>query len=134
MCHFNVTIFQTLPFVSYFSIFLNLSSMLNFYSSRFFYLPISIFFSFTCLPNLSLYYLYCRFFCLLLLSVFLSLYSCYFDCKKLRSSIPGAELHTAWLAVSYHHREQIAFRIALLCYRNTEMRHVTSQWKNGHGE
>jgi len=133
MCHFNITIFQPLPFVSYFSIFLNLSSMLNFYSSRFFYLPISIF-SLTRLPNLSLYYLYFRFLCLLLLSVFLSLHTCYFDCKKLRSSIPGAELHTAWLAVSYHHREQTAFRIALLCYRNTEMRHVTSQWNNGRGE
>jgi len=60
MCHFNVTIFHPLTFVSYFSVFLNLSPVLNFYSSRFFYLPISIV-SFTRLPNLSFYYLYFRF-------------------------------------------------------------------------
>lgn len=133
MCHFNVTILNPLPFASYFSVFLNASPMPNFYSSCFFYLPISVF-SFTLLPNLSFYYAYFRFFCLLLLSVSLTLYSFYFDCKKLRSSIPQAELHIAWLAVSYRHPEQTAFRIGLLCYTNTEMCHVTSQRNNGRGE
>lgn len=133
MCHFNVTIFHPLPFSSYSIVSLNVSPMLNFYSSRFFYLLSSIF-SYTRLPNLSFYHLYFRFLCLLLLSVFLSLCSFHFDCKKLRSSIPQAELHTASLAVNNHHREQTAFLIALLCYTNTEMWHVNSQWNNGRGE
>ena len=133
MCHFNVTIFHPLPFASYFSVFLNLSPMLNSYNYPFFIFRFQ-FFSFTHPPKLFFYYLYFRFFSFLLLSVFLSLCSFYFDCKKLRSSILQAELHAAWLAVSYHHREHIAFLIALSRYTNKEMWHVTSQWNNSRGE
>lgn len=115
---------------SHFSVSLNFFPMLNSYSARFFYPPISVH-SFTHFPNPSFYYFHFRFFCLLFNSIFLSLCSFYFDFTKLRSSIPQAELHTAWLAVSHHHREQIAFRIVLLSYTSTEQRHATSQWNNG---
>lgn len=114
MCHFNVTIFHPVPFASYFSVFLHLSPCLISTVPASSIFRFQFFFSFTRLPNLSFYYLYFRFFCRLLLSVFLSLCSFYFDCKKRRSSVPQAKLHTAWLATTYHHREQIAFRIALV--------------------
>lgn len=116
--------------LSHFSVSLNLFPMLNSYSARFLYPPISVY-SFTHFPNPSFYYFHFRFFCLLLHSVFLSLCSFYFYFTKLRSSILQAELHTARLAMSHHHREQIVFRIVLLSYTSTEQRHATSQWNNG---